>query len=101
MEKSCQLSMEYLQRLPDIQSKLQKDVQAAYDGDPAALILKRSYSRIQAYTLLPFTGWPMSFRMGLVLIARIMSEYAHSTTGIDIHPGAKIGESFFIDHGTE
>ncbi len=101
MEKSCQLSMEYLQRLPDIQSKLQKDVQAAYDGDPAATNLEEiilSYPGVYAITVHRLAH--EFHRMGLALIARIMSEYAHSTTGIDIHPGAKIGESFFIDHGT-
>ncbi|NLJ87113.1 MAG: hypothetical protein GX322_11885, partial [Firmicutes bacterium] len=81
MEKSCQLSMEYLQRLPDIQSKLQKDVQAAYDGDPAATNLEEiilSYPGVYAITVHRLAH--EFHRMGLVLIARIMSEYAHSTT---------------------
>ena len=101
MEKSCQLSMEYLQLLPGIQARLQKDVQAAYDGDPAATNLEEiilSYPGIYAVTVHRLAH--EFHRMGLTLIARIMSEYAHGTTGIDIHPGAQIGDSFFIDHGT-
>lgn len=101
MEESCALSMEYLQRLPSIQAKLAKDVQAAYDGDPAATNLEEiilSYPGIYAVTVYRLAH--EFYKMGLILIARIMSEYAHSCTGIDIHPGAQIGESFFIDHGT-
>jgi serine O-acetyltransferase len=101
MEKSCQLSMEYLHRLPSIQAKLEKDVQAAYDGDPAATCLEEivlSYPGIYAITVHRLAH--EFYQMGLVLIARIMSEHAHSCTGIDIHPGAQIGESFFVDHGT-
>ena len=101
MEKSCHLSMEYLQRLPNIQAQLQKDVQAAYDGDPAATNLEEiilSYPGIYAITVHRLAH--EFYKMGLILIARIMSEHAHSSTGIDIHPGAQIGESFFIDHGT-
>ncbi|MGI6567281.1 MAG: serine O-acetyltransferase EpsC [Limnochordia bacterium] len=101
MEESCQLSMEFLQRLPAIQAKLIKDVQAAYDGDPAATGMSEiilSYPGIYAVTVHRLAH--EFYKMGLVLIARIMSEHAHSCTGIDIHPGAEIGESFFIDHGT-
>ena len=101
MEKSCQLAMEYLQKLPEIQAKLMKDVQAAYDGDPAATSLEEiilSYPGVYAVTVYRLAH--EFCKMGLVLIARIMSEHAHSSTGIDIHPGAEIGESFFIDHGT-
>ena len=101
MEESCQLSMEYLKRLPGIQAKLQKDVQAAFDGDPAATNLEEiilSYPGIYAVTVHRLAH--EFYKMGLILIARIMSEQAHSCTGIDIHPGARIGESFFIDHGT-
>ena len=101
MEKSCQLSMEYLGLLPSIQARLQKDVEAAYDGDPAATNLEEiilSYPGVYAITVHRLAH--EFHRMGLTLIARIMSEYAHSTTGIDIHPGARIGNSFFIDHGT-
>lgn len=101
MEQSCLLSMEYLERLPGIQARLQNDVQAAYDGDPAATNLEEiilAYPGIYAITVHRLAH--EFHRMGLTLIARIMSEYAHSTTGIDIHPGAQIGNSFFIDHGT-
>ena len=101
MEKSCRFAGEFLAILPDIQAKLQKDVQAAYDGDPAATGLEEiilSYPGIYAITVHRIAH--EFYLMGLNLIARIMSEHAHSVTGIDIHPGASIGDSFFIDHGT-
>ena len=94
MEESCQLAMEYLQRLPAIQAKLVKDVQAAYDGDPAATGLAEiilSYPGIYAVTVHRLAH--EFYKMGLVLIARIMSEHAHSCTGIDIHPGARSGRA--------
>lgn len=101
MEKSCQMAMDFLKKLPEIRAKLQKDVQAAYEGDPAATNLDEvilSYPGFWAITVHRLAH--EFYRMNLVIIARMMSEYAHSCTGIDIHPGAQIGESFFIDHGT-
>lgn len=91
----------FLQGLPDIRDRLTKDVQAAYDGDPAAksyveVIL--SYPGIFAITVHRLAH--ELFRADVPLIPRIMSEYAHTKTGIDIHPGATIGDYFFIDHGT-
>lgn len=87
--------------LPTILGLLECDVQAAYEGDPAAKSLDEvmlcfpgiaaiTYHRI-AHAL---------YRLDVPLLARVVSEYSHSETGIDIHPGAKIGKSFFIDHGT-
>ena len=87
--------------LAEIQQLLHKDAQAGFDGDPAA--------RCVDEVILTYPGFYAVFihRIAHILflenvpfIPRIMSEYAHSITGIDIHPGAKIGESFFIDHGT-
>jgi serine O-acetyltransferase len=87
--------------LPDIRRMLDSDVLAAYEGDPAA----RSVDEV----LLCYPGVlamihhrlaHQLYRLGLPLLARIAAEQAHSRTGIDIHPGAKIGGSFFIDHGT-
>ena len=92
---------ELLNRIPVIREKLKGDVEAAYAGDPAA----RSFEEI--VISYPYIGAIAIHRLAhelylleVPLIPRIMSEYAHSQTGIDIHPGAKIGRHFFIDHGT-
>lgn len=87
--------------LPSIRQLLDKDVVAAYNGDPAAhnvdevLLCYPGVLAIIHHRLAHFL-----YKAGLTLLARITSELAHSATGIDIHPGAQIGESFFIDHGT-
>lgn len=85
----------------EIRETLQQDVQAAYEGDPAAvsqLEVVMSYPGFYAVTVHRVAH--QLFRMEVPLIPRVMSEYAHSKTGIDIHPGAQIGPGFFIDHGT-
>ena len=90
-----------LNSLAEIREYLKLDVQAAYDGDPAAKSLDEiilSYPGIKAVTIHRISH--ELFIRAVPLIPRMMSEYAHRTTGIDIHPGAKIGKSFFIDHGT-
>ncbi len=90
-----------IESLPAIRDVLQRDVQAAYDGDPAARSLMEivmSYPGLQAISVHRIAH-PLYLK-GVPLIPRIMSELAHSRTGIDIHPGAKIGGGFFIDHGT-
>jgi len=90
-----------LNSLAEIREYLKLDVQAAYDGDPAAKSLDEiilSYPGIKAITIHRISH--ELFIRNVPLIPRMMSEYAHRTTGIDIHPGAKIGKSFFIDHGT-
>src|SRR5205809_6146907 len=91
---------EFLKQLPSVRRLLWTDIDAAYEGDPAA----RSYEEIiLAYPALEAVA---IYRMAHVLydrvplVPRIMTEWAHSRTGIDIHPGAKIGSHFFIDHGT-
>jgi len=90
-----------LQRLPAIRDALLLDVQAAYDGDPAATSLDEV---ILAYPgMLAVTVHRIAHElreMGVPLMPRIMSEWAHSRSGADIHPGARIGPSFFIDHAT-
>ena len=93
--------MEFLRKIPKIREYLEDDLQAALEGDPAA----NSYGEIiLAYPgLFAITVNRLAhelFLMNVPLIPRIMTEYAHSTTGIDIHPGATIGRHFFIDHGT-
>jgi serine O-acetyltransferase len=100
-ERGHQAAMEFVRELPQLRSVLGRDVRAAYAGDPAA----KSYDEIIfSYPgLFAVTVYRIAHQLwerGIPLIPRIMSEYAHSRTGIDIHPGAHIGESFFIDHGT-
>ena len=95
------LVLEFLTKIPKLRSILATDVQAAFEGDPAA---KNTDEIIFSYPGLFST---MVYRLAhelhllkIPLIPRIMTEYAHNLTGIDIHPGAAIGEYFFIDHGT-
>jgi len=95
------LAMDYLDHLPAVRAVLRTDVQAAYAGDPAAqghdeIII--CYPGVLA-TAVHRLAHPLH-RMGVPLVPRIMSEWAHHRSGVDIHPGARIGESFFIDHGT-
>jgi serine O-acetyltransferase len=98
---TAQLTTDFLRTLPAIRSALILDVQAAYNGDPAALSyaeVKLSYPGIIAIASHRIAH--ELYRMDIPLIPRIMNEYVHSLTGIDIHPGATIGAGFFIDHGT-
>jgi len=92
---------EILEKLPEVRSLLSGDIQAAYDGDPAAVSNEEvilSYPCVLAITTYRIAH--ELYLRGVPLIPRIMSEHVHSLTGIDIHPGAKIGKNFFIDHGT-
>ena len=94
-------ALEFIEILPQIRAILSIDVRAACEGDPAA---KSCDEIILSYPgLFAITVYRMAhelYGMGIPLLPRMMSEYAHSLTGIDIHPGARIGKSFFIDHGT-
>jgi serine O-acetyltransferase len=96
-----QKAIDFLKHLPDLRNILEQDVQAAYVGDPAA---KSCHEVIFCYPgLEAVTTYRLAHELlllGVPLIPRMMTEYAHSKTGIDIHPGARIGPSFFIDHGT-
>ncbi|MFN4260850.1 MAG: serine O-acetyltransferase [Gemmataceae bacterium] len=96
-----QKTVDFLRRLPALRHVLEKDVAAAYVGDPAA---KSTHEIVFCYPgLEAVTVYRLAHELVLLdvpLIPRIMTEYAHSKTGIDIHPGATIGPSFFIDHGT-
>ncbi len=96
-----QKTMDLLRRLPEIRLVLEGDVEAAYLGDPAA---KGHYEIIFCYPgLEAITVYRLAHELlllGVPLIPRMMTEHAHSKTGIDIHPGARIGPGFFIDHGT-
>lgn len=95
------IAIAFLERIPDLRHMLATDVQAAYDGDPACQSLDEvifCYPGLDAVTVyrLAHELW----ELGVPLIPRMMTEWAHKETGIDIHPGAQIGRSFFIDHGT-
>jgi serine O-acetyltransferase len=94
-------TVEFLARVPRLRKRLSLDVQAAYDGDPAAKSFDEiisSYPGLHAVAIYRIAH--ELHRLSVPLIPRMMTEYAHGITGIDIHPGAKIGDSFFIDHGT-
>jgi serine O-acetyltransferase len=96
-----QKTVELLQRLAYLRTKLELDVQAAFEGDPAAKSFPEiifCYPGIEAVSIYRIAHELLL--LGIPLIPRMMTEYAHSKTGIDIHPGARIGASFFIDHGT-
>jgi serine O-acetyltransferase len=92
---------ELLEKIPEIRSLLSGDIEAAYSGDPAAVSTEEvilSYPCVLA--IATYRVAHELYLRGIPLIPRIMSEHMHSLTGIDIHPGAKIGKNFFIDHGT-
>ena len=92
---------ELLEKIPELRSIVGGDIVAAYDGDPAAVSTEEviiSYPCVLAITTYRIAH--ELYLRGVPMIPRIMSEHVHSLTGIDIHPGAKIGKNFFIDHGT-
>jgi serine O-acetyltransferase len=95
------LTQVFLSRLPEIRALLVRDVQAAFDGDPAATNLDEvilAYPGVLAVSVYRIAH--ALYDLGVPMMARIMTEWAHSKTGCDIHPGAKIGGGFFIDHAT-
>ncbi len=94
-------TLAFLDQLPELRTRLAKDVQAAYDGDPACKNLDEvifCYPGLEAVTV--FRLAHLLFELEIPFIPRMMTEWAHRRTGIDIHPGATISEYFFIDHGT-
>lgn len=100
-QQAVTITREFAKRLPEVRTLLDSDIQAAYEGDPAArspdevLVCYPGITAIMHHRLAHIL-----YQLGAPLVARITAEIAHSATGIDIHPGAQIGESFFIDHGT-
>jgi serine O-acetyltransferase len=93
--------LEFLRQIPSIRKALAKDVEAAYAGDPACTSLDEvifCYPGLEAITVYRLAH--ALYELQIPLIPRMMTEWAHNKTGIDIHPGAVIGEYFFIDHGT-
>lgn len=100
-EQAEQVTLELLKRMAHIRRMLSTDIRAAYEGDPAARSTEEillSYPSIEAVSTYRIAH--ELYTLGLPMIPRIMTEFAHANTGIDIHPGATIGEYFFIDHGT-
>ncbi len=91
----------FLQQLPEVKECLETDTQAAYDGDPAAMSTEEimlAYPAFEAISIYRMAH--ILYGMKIPMLPRMMTEYAHQITGIDIHPGATIGRYFFIDHGT-
>ena len=100
-ERSQELCLRFFRRIPDLRAVVQTDVQAAFDGDPAATNKDEvifCYPGLFAITVYRLAH--ILYTLNVPLLPRIMTEHAHSITGIDIHPGATIGKFFFIDHGT-
>ena len=99
--KGQAMAVELLKRIPDLRKILATDVQAAFDGDPACQTIDEvifCYPGLEAITIHRIAH--QLHLLGVPFIPRMMAEWAHKQTGIDIHPGAQIGPSFFIDHGT-
>jgi serine O-acetyltransferase len=99
--RAASLTMDFLSHLPRLRDVLRTDVEAAYEGDPAALSKEEiivAYPFIEAITVQRVAH--ELYARDVPLIPRIMTEWAHARTGMDLHPGARIGSYFFIDHGT-
>jgi serine O-acetyltransferase len=100
-QRAREATLEFLSNLPQVREALQMDTEAAYQGDPAALSKEEvivSYPFIEAISVQRLAH--QLYLQKIPLIPRIMTEWAHSRTGMDLHPGAEIGPYFFIDHGT-
>ncbi len=99
--KAQAMAISFLETLPELRGLLATDAQAAYEGDPAVHSVDEvifCYPGLEAVTVYRLAN--VLYRMGIPFIPRMMTEWAHRVTGIDIHPGATIGHHFFIDHGT-
>jgi serine O-acetyltransferase len=95
------ITLDFLGKLPDVRGVIQTDVEAAYEGDPAASSKEEvvlAYPGVEAVAV--FRMAHVLHELGVAFLPRMMTEWAHSRTGIDLHPGAEIGTHFFIDHGT-
>ena len=100
-ERGQEIAVGFMRKMPWLRVTLAKDIRAAYEGDPAAKSHDEiifSYPGLFAITIYRLAH--QLYELTTPIMPRVMTEYAHSMTGIDIHPGAHIGESFFIDHGT-
>jgi len=100
-EKAQTVALEFFRRIPQVRATVQTDVDAALDGDPAATGTDEIiFCYPGLYAIIVYRLAHVLQELGVPMLPRIMTEHAHSITGIDIHPGAKIGSHFFIDHGT-
>lgn len=100
-EEARDVCLEFLRRIPAVRAMVQTDLQAAYDGDPAATGMEEViFSYPGLFAIMVYRLAHELYTLNVPMIPRIMTEHAHSVTGIDIHPGATIGKYFFIDHGT-
>ena len=100
-QRAIQAVRDFANRLPQIRALLESDIQAAFEGDPAARNPDEVLACYPGITAMTHHRLAHAlYSLGIPLVARIIAEIAHSTTGIDIHPGAQIQGSFFIDHGT-
>ena len=100
-DRAADLAAELVAKLPQIAQKVQKDLEATFDGDPAAASREEIlFSYPGLFAILVYRVAHELYHLQIPILPRMMSEYAHSHTGIDIHPGAQIGDYFFIDHGT-
>ena len=100
-QRARKITAQFLARLPKVRELLTTDVQAAFEGDPAAVNLDEAiYCYPGVLATIVYRLAHELHRLDVPLIPRMMTEHAHAHTGIDIHPGAQIGHSFFIDHGT-
>ncbi|HEX8558505.1 MAG TPA: serine acetyltransferase [Pyrinomonadaceae bacterium] len=99
--QATECAEEFISRLPAVRELLATDVEAAYDGDPAAACYDEViFSYPGLYAIMTYRLAHELHRLDVPLIPRIMTEHAHSRTGVDLHPGTRIGPRFFIDHGT-
>lgn len=99
--RACKRWSDFKDKIPDLYASLKKDAEAIYNNDPASQSIEEIYLAYPGFfTISTYRMARVFFKLNLPLIPRLMTEYAHSITGIDIHPGANIGASFFIDHGT-
>ncbi len=99
--RAAEITALFMAQLPELRRQVLCDVAAAYDGDPAATGVDEvvfSYPGVRAITVYRIAH--ALWQLGAAVVPRMMTELAHAETGIDIHPGAQIGERFFIDHGT-
>jgi serine O-acetyltransferase len=98
---AASVALAFLRQLPDVRGIIQTDVEAAFQGDPAAANKEEvvlAYPGVEAVAV--FRMAHVLYQLGVAFLPRMMTEWAHSRTGIDLHPGAQIGSHFFIDHGT-
>ncbi|MBO5313041.1 MAG: serine acetyltransferase [Clostridia bacterium] len=101
VERAKEITEDFISKLPSVHGLLIKDVQATFEGDPAANGYEEIiFSYPGFYAILVYRIANLLYKSGVPFVPRIMSEYAHGKTGVDINPGATIGEYFFIDHGT-